>query len=98
LLKLKQINVSQAARIIGKFGGARALSRALKRAGFHRDPSAIYRWCYPKNKSGRGGIVPLQALNEIKMAARLEGIILSEIDFCAVDTVIQKRENVESEE
>lgn len=74
---------SQAARIIGKFGGPYRLARALQHLpnpAHHRHPSVIYRWLWPKGK-GRGGRIPLSAWDGIQAAARLHGIYLTPEDM-----------------
>ncbi len=74
---------SQAERILQKFGGPRAFLVALK----HVDPdqilavSSVYRWLYPVDKGGTGGIIPTHVLPAVVRAARFEGILLTERDF-----------------
>jgi hypothetical protein len=59
------------------------LYRALKYA----DPdnswhfSSIYRWNYPREKGGCGGVIPNSAYRAIFKAARLSGVILRAEDF-----------------
>lgn len=74
---------SQAERIIAKFGGARRLAIILKQADESQalNPSSIYRWTYPKEKGGTGGVVPTAALPLLIKAARLEGIFLTPEDL-----------------
>ena len=76
---------NQAARIIAKFGGAYKLSRALTALGpaHARNPSVIFRWTYPKVKGGTNGRIPSGAVDDVKAAARLEGIYLTPEDFFA---------------
>lgn len=75
--------VTQASRIIGKFGGARRLCAILKHLGPEHElsPSSIYRWDYPKSKGGTGGVIPTAAMKSVILAARLEGIFLTPEDF-----------------
>jgi hypothetical protein len=79
-MKKKQ---SQAERVIAKFGGARRLYAALKEIDpvNCRTPSIIYRWTYPRQKGGTGGVIPTAAWTGILKAARIEGIFLTEDDF-----------------
>lgn len=69
---------SQAEKVLAKFGGARSLARALQRLDpkKHRDPASIYKWTYPRDKGGTGGIIPGYALSAVLEAARVEGILL----------------------
>lgn len=74
---------TQAYRIIKKFGGARRLWALLKDLGPEHElsPSSIYRWDYPKEKGGTGGVIPTAAMPSVIKAARLEGIFLTPEDF-----------------
>lgn len=72
--------VNQAARIIARFGNARALSRSLSRLGDpkkERSPAVIYRWTYPRSRGGTNGRIPSCAVDDVKAAARLEGILIT---------------------
>lgn len=71
---------SQAFRIIQKFGGVKPLARLLERIGRPRDPCSMYKWLYPAPK-GRGGLIPLNALNDIMYAARVEGVVITSEDL-----------------
>lgn len=71
----------QAAKIITRFGGAYALSRALgglqdTRAARH--PSVIFRWTYPRSRGGTDGLIPNAAWPYVKQAARYVGIFLTQ--------------------
>ena len=74
---------SQAERIIAKFGSPYRLSLLIDQHTMHRrSPSQIYRWTYPREKGGTGGIVPSFVLFNIVMpVARLEGIFLTPADL-----------------
>ena len=73
---------TMAERVIYKFGGARDLWRMINEvAPGTIDASAIYRWTYPREKGGTGGIIPTRNLALILKAARLQGILLDEGDF-----------------
>lgn len=74
---------SQAQRIVDKFGGARRLASALHAAdpSYARHPSNVYRWLYPREKGGTGGVIPTSALPLVITAARIEGIYLTADDL-----------------
>lgn len=67
---------TQAAKIIAKFRGARALARAI--GAF---PTTVYRWTYSVERGGTGGVIPTRNVRHIRMAARSEGILLSDSDW-----------------
>ena len=73
--------LSQAERVIAKFGGARALSAALASVSTPRDPSVVYKWTYPKERGGTDGRIPTNAWDNILKAARKYGIILTAEDL-----------------
>lgn len=72
--------MTQAERVIARFGGAYQLAKALARAGTPWHPCSVYRWNYPKEKHGTGGIVPSNAWPAILNAARLAGIMITQED------------------
>lgn len=72
---------TQAERIIKKFGGARRLAEALKAIERPYHHTTIYKWTYPKEVKGTGGIIPTAALPDVVMAARAAGILLSSEDL-----------------
>lgn len=76
------VKQSQAARVAAKFGGIRALARALEKAGCPRDAANVYRWTYPKaRKGGTGGLIPSSAMPLVLEAARLDGVLLTAEDI-----------------
>lgn len=86
--EIQALKDSHAQRLIEKFGGIKELSKALNDAanleGLTKrrwSTNAIYRWVYPVEKGGLGGVVPHQALRLLGKAARLHGIYLTEKDF-----------------
>jgi amino-acid N-acetyltransferase len=85
--KYKDVLMSEAERIIARFGGARALAAALKKIGKDRDPASIYRWTYPIEDGGTGGAVPSSARGDVNDAARLYGIILTAEDWLPFPTI-----------
>lgn len=77
-----------AAGLIARFGNAYKLSRFLTQLAEHtgdntvrRAAAVIYRWTYSRERGGTGGVVPTSAMQAIKDAARLEGIMLTAEDF-----------------
>lgn len=74
---------SQAARIIAKFGNARGLAAAIARHTSWKSiaPSNVYRWNYPKEKGGTGGIIPTASQPFVIEAARLEGVFITTEDW-----------------
>ncbi len=71
-----EIALTQAQRVVAKFGGARDLYRALLRLGDgrRRDPSNVYRWIYK-------GVIPSSAIYDVMEAARIEGVMLTAEDL-----------------
>ncbi|ORU89813.1 MAG: amino-acid N-acetyltransferase [Cycloclasticus sp. symbiont of Poecilosclerida sp. M] len=55
--------------IIEIFGGIKPLAKAIG-----KNPATIYRWTYPKDKGGTGGLIPSHALNKILLAAKDKGL------------------------
>lgn len=70
--------MTQAERIIARFGGTGKLAEAIG-----RDTSSIYRWTYVRNAAsvGTGGLIPLAAIPLIKDAAERLGIELTAEDW-----------------
>lgn len=55
------------------------LAKKLKLA-----PSTVYRWGYPKERNGLGGIIPQEHHRRIKTLAQRRGIKLTAEDFLGV--------------
>lgn len=91
VLERERLAVSQADRVIEKFGGARALMRALKLVGYELNPSSIYRWTYTKENGGTGGLIPTAAWDKIVKVARMIGVFLTEEDFDPRPTLRETR-------
>jgi hypothetical protein len=72
--------LTQAERVIAKFGGVPELHAALKRNGINRYRTSLYKWKSPK-PIGTGGTIPRQALQEVCEVAIKEGIILTAEDL-----------------
>jgi hypothetical protein len=68
--------MTQAQRIVDKFGGARQLAAAI---GYSKH--AVHRWLRAKEKGGSGGFIPSAALPKIKEAASLLGITIKPEDW-----------------
>jgi len=73
--------LTQAERVISKFGGPKALVIALENAGYSRDVATIYKWTYAQSRGGTGGLIPTQALRYVLEAARIEGVMLTPNDL-----------------
>lgn len=74
--KTEPRELTQAERIVKKFGGARRLSSILLLVGKPRDPANIYRWTYSKERGGTGGLIPTSAWPDIIRAAKYDGILI----------------------
>lgn len=72
---------SQADRILYKFGGPRHLRDVLKAIGRPRNLSSIYRWTYPKEDGGTGGLIPTSAWPDLHVAAHFDGVIITSEDM-----------------
>jgi hypothetical protein len=70
--------LTQAQRIIDRFGGIAKLRDALAAVGKPRDISSVYRWTQPQGRHGTGGIIPTSAWPDILLAARKAGIVITE--------------------
>lgn len=81
--KIKRVHteMTQADRLIAKFGSVPNLAKALLAIGQPKTPTTIYRWIYPKERGGTGGMVPPQAWDGIIKAAHYEGVQLTAEDF-----------------
>jgi hypothetical protein len=83
--------MTQAERILLKFGGARELHALLKSIGRPRNLATIYKWTYPRPK-GRGGLIPTSAWPDLHLAARMAGIILTPADLDHRDILLKKKD------
>lgn len=72
---------TQASRVFAKFGGVPNLLRSLRAARKPRHFSVVYKWNAPKSVGGTGGLIPSSAIQDVMVAARLEGILLSDEDL-----------------
>lgn len=81
-------HITQAERVIDLFtgvnfdgrqfrSGAAALAHAIQLVGGPYKRAAIYKWLWPVERSGRGGIIPTQAVPWVERAARAAGVFLS---------------------
>lgn len=73
--------LTQAERVIAKFGGARRLAEAFKTAGFYKGPASIYKWTYPREKGGTAGVIPTKAWPILHKVARLNGVLITAQDM-----------------
>lgn len=81
--------MNQAERIITKFGGPARLSKILRQlpdSAMHRERLAIYRWMWSTERGGRGGRIPHSAWPGILLAARQQGIYLSDVEISPRET------------
>ncbi len=67
-----------ASNIIEKCGGH---ARTAELCG--RTKSWVYKWTYPKDRSGRGGIVPHEDAEKLLLAAKRGLVDLTPADFFA---------------
>ena len=67
--------MSQATRVIKKFGGPYRLAAALGCS-----PSTVYRWTYHRPR-GTGGLIPATIMPEVLLAAELAGVSLTSKDL-----------------
>lgn len=67
---------TQAAKIAAKFGGFPKLAKAVKRT-----PATVYRWSYPKNRGGTGGVIPSSATAAVIAAAKRRNIRIPAADW-----------------
>lgn len=72
--------MSQAERVIKRFGGAYKLAKLLVGTAEPRTPSSVYRWTYAKEKGGTGGVVPARLWPHLFEAARMAGILVTDED------------------
>lgn len=72
---------TMALRIIRKFGSMKNIHAAFKAAGHPKTKSVIYRWLYPKERGGTGGIIPGSAMPALHKAAFVAGIYLTPEDL-----------------
>lgn len=74
------LQLSQAYRIIHKFGGVKKLSAALAYIDKPRHWSTIYKWMYPKKVGGgggTGGLIPTAAWPDVLKAAKYDGVLIT---------------------
>lgn len=68
--------MTPAERIIAKFGGVKRLS---KLTGLSEN--SIYKWTYPKDRGGTGGLIPSERQASVLQAARENAIEVQPEDF-----------------
>lgn len=89
-------NFSQAERIIERLGGMDHLMELLAYVGHPINLCTLYRWTYPKERGGTGGLIPTHMWPVIFQAARCEGIILGpeDLDPRPMPRKVQKNDRV----
>jgi hypothetical protein len=65
-----------AERVLRKLGGARRVAEMLGTS-----PQAIYKWTYPREYGGTGGLIPHRRQLELMVTAKQRGIVLTADDF-----------------
>lgn len=91
--------LTQAERIIHKFGGARELARLFAACGCPRDPATIYKWTYnsgPNRKDGTNGLIPTQAWPDLFRVARYSGVMITAEDMDPRPTLVKIKRERES--
>jgi hypothetical protein len=68
--------MTQASRIIDKFGGKAAFQEQFKISD-----SRLYRWLIPEAKGGTGGRIPAKHQQQLLDLAREQGVDLKPDDF-----------------
>lgn len=93
------IKGTQAYRVIRKFGGAPRLGEILRELGHSIENSTIYRWDYPLEDGGSGGLIPIKWIPLIIKIARMDGIILNNDDLSPIPDkpIRDKHDNVKRE-
>lgn len=71
-----KMNINTVKTIITRLGGPRVIADALRIA-----VTTVYRWTYPVERGGTGGIIPIRRMNQIIAYAQKRGIRLSIKDF-----------------
>jgi hypothetical protein len=67
---------SQAARVVAKLGGPAKVAKML---GITR--ACVYKWLWPVDRQGTGGIIPTGQMERLCLAARLNGHLLTAEDL-----------------
>lgn len=67
---------NQAEKIAKRFGGVRRLAEAIG-----CEPSVVYRWTYPRERGGTGGVIPSARVDDVKHAAARLSITLEDKDW-----------------
>lgn len=70
------MHLEPARSVILKFGGAEAGAEVT---GKHL--SRVYRWMYPRDRGGTGGLIPLQDAQKLLAVAATRGVALRPDDF-----------------
>jgi DNA-binding transcriptional regulator Cro len=65
-----------AKRVINKLGGARNVALMIGIS-----VQAVYKWTYPIDEGGTGGLIPHRRQIELMVASKQHGIVLTPSDF-----------------
>ena len=65
-----------AERMIKKLGGAYKVAEMI-----HCSPQAVYKWTYPREFGGTGGLIPHRRQLELMLVAKLYGFDLTADEF-----------------
>ncbi|TXG77606.1 hypothetical protein E6Q11_02435 [Candidatus Dojkabacteria bacterium] len=88
--KSNQTFITQAERIIRKFGGAQRLAKLLELTGEPISAPTIYRWTYPRRDGGTNGLIPPDSLIKVLKAARFDGLLLTSQDLDPRPSVVKE--------
>ena len=83
--------VTQAERVIEKFGGISNLQKLFKTYGVKMAISTIYRWTYSKQRKGTGGLIPPHMWEYLQKIARNEGVVFTAEDYSIEETIKKRR-------
>jgi len=72
------MHLDPAKTVIAKVGGPEVVAEVTG-----RDLSRVYRWMYPKERGGSGGIIPHREAEKILAHAMRNGIDVTPSDFFA---------------
>ena len=61
--------MTQADKIIARFGGVKELAQAIGRTAV-----TVHRWKYPRDRGGTDGNIPTSAIAAVMAAARARGL------------------------
>lgn len=73
-----EILETQQSIVVFKLLGKGNIDAGVRRmaALLDRDPATIHKWKYPRSRGGTGGYIPTRSLTDMRIACRLEGILI----------------------